>query len=374
MKILHVIDSGGLYGAEVMLLSLMQEQERCGLQPILASIGDPAPGPKPLEVEACRLGLAVQTFRMAPGPNLAGALRILKFARQQGVDLIHSHGYKGNILLGFLPGFLRRLPMLATVHGWTSTGKATRMVVYEWLDGMSLACLDRVVLVNAAMKEHPRLKSRSGLAVEVVANGIAAPVAAAAAGTLDPHIVEFCSRGFVIGAVGRLSREKGFPVLIEALAGLVREGKDVRLLILGEGALRGELEEQVRGLGLEGRVLMPGYVSAARDYLRHFGLFAMPSYTEGLPISMLEAMQASVPIVASAVGGIPGLLKHGAAGALVEPGNAELLRFALADVLENPDRARTRVQLAGKSVAEEYSSKTMAEKYLVIYRSILKSS
>jgi glycosyltransferase involved in cell wall biosynthesis len=373
MKILHVIDSGGLYGAEVMLLSLMQEQESRGLQPILASIGDPAPGQKPLESEACRLGLRVETFRMAPGPNLAGALRILKFARQQGVDLIHSHGYKGNILLGFLPAILRRPPMLATVHGWTSTGKATRMVLYEWLDGVSLARLDRVVLVNAAMKHHPRLKSRSGLAVEVVANGIAPLAGAGETGPLDPQIVDFCAKGFVIGAVGRLSREKGFGVLIEALACLVGEGKDVRLLILGEGALRGELEAQVQGLGLQERVLMPGYVSAARDYLRHFSLFAMPSFTEGLPISMLEAMQAAVPIVASAVGGIPGLLQGGAAGALVEPGNAELLRCAISDVMENPDRARERVHLAGKSVAEEYSSSTMAEKYLGIYRSILKS-
>ena len=137
MKILHIIDSGGLYGAEVMLLNLMGEQVALGLTPILVSIGDPGVAEKPLEAEAKRRGLRVEMFRMRPGPNILGAFEIMRFARGERAELLHSHGYKGNILFGFLPRFVRRMPMVTTLHGWTWSGGMTRMLLYEWLDSQS---------------------------------------------------------------------------------------------------------------------------------------------------------------------------------------------------------------------------------------------
>lgn len=370
MKILHIIDSGGLYGAEVMLLNLMNEQAALGLEPVLASIGDPGRAEKAIEAEASRRGLQVAAFRMRPGPNIAGALEVLRFARREKCDLLHSHGYKGNIMFGFLPRWLRRMPMLATVHGWTWTGGMTRMAVYEWLDSLSLARMDRVVLVNEAMKNHPRLKNRPNLAVEVVANGIPDNYEAdgddSCAG-LDREILDFCRQSYTIGAIGRLSPEKGFDLLLEAVAGLIAEGKDVQLLLLGEGGMRRRLEQRVQELALENRVLMPGYVHNARNYLPILQLFAMPSLTEGLPIVLLEAMQAGVPIVASAVGGIPDVLDNGRAGHLIEPGSVASLQHGISEVIRNPTAAGQRVQEAKQRVRNQYSSKTMAITYLELY-------
>ena len=172
MKILHVIDSGGLYGAEVMLLNLMREQVGLGLEPILASIGDSGVDEKPIEKEAKQKGLSVAVFRFKPGPNVVGASKVLKFAWDEKVDLLHSHGYKGNILFGFLPRAIRRIPMVSTLHGWTWSGGINRMRIYEWLDALSLSFVDRVITVSSAMQNHPRLKNRRGLALEVVPNGI----------------------------------------------------------------------------------------------------------------------------------------------------------------------------------------------------------
>jgi glycosyltransferase involved in cell wall biosynthesis len=377
MKILHIIDSGGLYGAEVMLLNLMAEQVKLGLEPVLVSIGEHHNEEKPLEKEARRRGLQVKTFRMLPGPNIAGALRVLRYARQNRFDLLHSHGYKGNILFGFIPGKIRRLPMVNTVHGWTWTGGMTRMMIYEWLDSMSLAFMDRVVLVNEAMKDHARLRKRSRLAVEVVANGIpveSLPDSRADKMELNLEILDFCREGYTIGAIGRLSQEKGFDVLLEAVAGLVTEGRDVRLALLGEGGLRGRLEDKVKALGLGQRVLMPGYVKSAGNYLSYFKLFVMPSLTEGLPIVLLEAMRAGVPIAASRVGGIPNVLDEGRAGLLLEPGNVEALKRGIAEVIMNPAEAEQRLHAARKRVREEFSSRIMAEKYLEIYRRVVQHS
>lgn len=157
MKILHIIDSGGLYGAEIMLLSLAEEQVGQGLEPIIASIGEPGIKEKPLEIEAKKRGLRVKRFRMRPGPNFLGAVEILRFARQEGCELLHSHGYKGNILFGLLPRCMRQIPLIGSLHGYTSTTGFNKMRVYEWLDSLSLRFLDQVVLVNGGYAEAPEI-------------------------------------------------------------------------------------------------------------------------------------------------------------------------------------------------------------------------
>lgn len=373
MKILHIIDSGGLYGAEIMLLNLMSEQVAQGLMPILVSIGDPGVAEKPLEAEALRRGLRVELFRMRPGPNILGALEVLRFARDERADMLHSHGYKGNILFGFLPRFVRRMPMVSTVHGWTWSGGMTRMRIYEWLDSQSLAFVDRIITVSSAMKEHPRLKNRPGLSLDVVPNGIPLKAEHAGMNSVDHNqdIISFCSHGFTIGAIGRLSPEKGFASLLQVVSALSEQGNEIRLVILGEGGLRSSLEAAVRNLGIENKVLLPGYVRNAQQYLPFFSMFAMPSLTEGLPMVLLEAMQAGVPIVATRVGGIPDVLQEGRCGLLISPGcNAEL-EDGITKVMQNEEAAQERVAAARQQVDEVYSSRAMALKYLAIYRSVI---
>ena len=371
MKILHIIDSGGLYGAEVMLLNLMSEQVKLGLEPILASIGEQGISEKPLEVEARRRGFHVETFRMRPGPNIAGAFKILHYAWRSGVDLLHSHGYKGNILFGLMPKGLRRLPLVTTIHGWTWTGGLDRMALYEWLDRLSLRFIDRVVVVNNAMIDKVSLKR-----IHVVNNGISIDSTDSKSSTapIDPTITDFCRNGFTIGAIGRLSPEKGFDILLEALKEVADSKPEVRLVILGEGNERGALEAQIKILGLEEQVLMPGYTANARRYLPQFRIFALSSLTEGLPIVILEAMQAGVPIVATRVGGIPGVLENGRAGILLESGSCKALSEGIFEVINNQVAAVEKVQVARQRLIDHYSSRAMAESYREIYRSVIQCS
>jgi len=148
LKILHIIDSGGLYGAEIMLLHLIDEQKKLGLKPVLLSIGRKGIAEKPIEIEASKREIEVHKFRMRSGPNIVWAIKILLFAQKNAFDLMHSHGYKGNILFGFMPKPVRKLPLISTLHGWTSTTGFSKMRVYLWLDSLSLRFIDAVVLVN----------------------------------------------------------------------------------------------------------------------------------------------------------------------------------------------------------------------------------
>ncbi|TKB23964.1 glycosyltransferase [Desulfopila sp. IMCC35006] len=372
MKVLHVIDSGGFYGAEVMILNLMCEQVRMGLIPILASIGTPCCGEKPLETEARRRGLRVESFHMRPGPNISGALEIIRFTRHEGVKILHSHGYKGNILFGLMPRFLRKLPMVATLHGWTWTGGWDRMRLYEWLDRLSLRFIDQVVVVNGSMLEKVSSKR-----LHVVDNGI--PIDGSEGSLrienekchISSHIAAFCNDGIIIGAIGRLSPEKGYDVLLKAVSEAVVTCPDIKLVILGDGQERNFLNAQVKSLGLEQRVLMPGYVENARQYLSHFKMYILSSLTEGLPIVILEAMQAKVPIVATRVGGVPEVLENGKAGRLVIAGSCKSLVQGILDVINNPETAIQRVCVASQRLQDFYSCHSMAEKYMGVYQSLI---
>lgn len=366
MKILHLIDSGGLYGAEMMLLQLMSEQVKMGYKPILGSIGGLNLSDKAIEVAAVERGLLVERFRMCNGPNLFGVLRILKYAQKANINLLHSHGYKGNILFGFLPRKFRKLPLVTTVHGWTGTGKINKMAVYEWLDRLSLKYVDRVVLVNPLMSQLPALKKLTR--VEVVENGLD-PVSDAV-DELDSSVTNFIQKRATIVAVGRFSPEKAFDLLLEAVASLVKEGLDVQLLLLGDGGLRENLESQAESLGIAPRVFLPGHLPYVERYISLCTVFAMPSLTEGWPMALLEAMRSGVPIIASQVGGIPTMLDHGRAGHLVPPAQLQPLVDSINEVLCLPETAKEQTIVAHQRVVEQYTSLNMAKKYQNLYQQL----
>jgi len=370
MRILHIIDSAGLYGAERVVLTLMEEQSRAGQLPILCSIGSPGAGEKPIEAEARARHLRVKQVRMRNGPNLPGALSILRYARERQIDLLHSHGYKGNILFGLLPRAVRRIPVVATLHGWANRSGASKIAIYEWLDAKLLGKLDAVVVVSAAMLDHPKLSGRSGREPRIIQNAVDSS-ARRSGEELDRRIVEFCDGRFTVGSIGRLSPVKGQQQLVEAIHELVTQGIELRAVILGGGPLRDSLQARIDELRLQDRVLLPGYVADAASYLHLFDLFALPSLTEGLPITLLEAMQCGTPIVASGVGGVPALLSGGEAGLLVPPADRQELVQAIRAVYEDRPSAHARAERAAELVRTRYSAEEMARQYAEVYAEVV---
>lgn len=379
LRVLHIIDSGGLYGAEVVLLNLISEQIEMGLDPAIASIGEKNIGEKPFETEALNSGFRVLKFRMRPGPNYLGALKILRLAHRKGFDLLHSHGYKGNILFSFFPKRFRKIPLVSTLHGWTSTDSFTRMKLYERLDSISLKLIDAVVLVNKSMLTNSKLKNPKGINLYIVNNGIplldsctltkTSDLLKTASAGLDQSIINFCNSGYIVGSVGRFSEEKGFRYLIKAFHLLNQD--NIKLLIIGDGVERNSLEQLIDKLKLNDSVLLPGYRPAAHNYLKYINLFVLPSLTEGLPITLLEAIQAKVPVVATKVGGIPEVLQDGKGGLLIEPRDPESLACAINHIYHNPEHAKHLVSKSYQEVITNYSSETMAMGYLDVYHKVL---
>jgi glycosyltransferase involved in cell wall biosynthesis len=371
MRVLHLIDSGGVYGAERILLYLAREQQRRGHDPVIGSIGSPEVGPKELETIAKSSGLTVVPIRIASRPTPGVIRSLLRMVRDIAPDVLHSHGYKANILLGFLPRRVRG-PMLSTLHGWTSGETLDALWLYERLDRIALRMIDAVVVVAPTMLQLPALRRIAHDRLRLIENGIPPlaerlqDLATRGVAALPPGLLSFLAQRPTVVAIGRLSREKGLGVLVEAFA-RVRAERPCQLLIVGEGPERATLQRRVQQLNLVDTVRICGYLEGADRLLQHAAGFVMSSLTEGMPLVLLEALQWHVPILATRVGAIPELLDGVRGGDLVVPGDAVALAAGLTRMLGAPAPAPV---VSMPETSGRFSSSLMAKKYLDRYERI----
>ena len=189
---------------------------------------------------------------------------------------------------------------------------------------------------------------------------------------LDVHATFWLPHGApVVGNIAALAPHKGQKHLIAAVARVVRQLPDTRLVIIGEGELREPLERQIRELGLERHALLAGFRTDAIGLLKTFDLFAMSSVTEGLGSVVLEAMTCARAVVGTRAGGIPEVVQHGKTGLLVPPHDEPALAAAILDLLRDPAR-RAAMGAAGRArVVAKFSVEKMVQATLHVYQNLI---
>jgi len=169
------------------------------------------------------------------------------------------------------------------------------------------------------------------------------------------RILSISENDFVIGYAGRLSKEKGIEYLIRACAILKDRIKSIKIIIMGEGKERTELEELSLKSGLQENVLFTGFLNDVERWLPAIDVFVLPSMTEGTPLALLEAMLCGNAVVASKVGGVPDIVKSGKNGFLVQPGNAREIADAICLLYEDKELRLKLVREAQVTVQTQYS-------------------
>jgi glycosyltransferase involved in cell wall biosynthesis len=295
--------------------------------------------------------------------------QLLQICREEKVAIWHGHDYKSN----FIGLILRRfwpMRLVTTVHGWVKHTRRTPLYY-----GIDRACLPRYESVICVSEDLYALSLKYGVAdarCVLIENAIDTAQYTRA---LDPGSAKqrlgIASERLLIGAVGRLSDEKGFDVLIRSVDQLLNQGFDVELRIVGEGDQKGPLEELISSLGREERIRLVGYQADTIPFYEAIEIFALSSLREGLPNVLLEAMAMEVPVVATRVAGIPRLITHGGNGLLVEAGSVSELAGALSSLICDPER-RCRLGLAGRSTIEtDHSFEVRMRKIRDIYDNLL---
>jgi glycosyltransferase involved in cell wall biosynthesis len=295
--------------------------------------------------------------------------RYLELCRRHRVNIWHGHDYKSNAV-GLVVRRFWPMRLVTTVHGWIRNTARERL--YCKVDKWCLPRYDVVLCVSEDLRDRCLAAGVPGVRCRLVENAVDtdefARRADAAAARRRWGIAPGRS---VIGAVGRLSPEKGYDLLIRSADQLRRAGHDVELLIAGTGPEESRLQALADELDLAGRVRLIGHVADPRSLYEALDLFALSSHTEGLPNVVLEAMAMGVAVVATRVAGVPRLIRDGECGVLVQPGCVEGLSAAIAGLLADPAR-RGRLAAAGRrEVVDRYGFAARMEKVRDVYDGLL---
>lgn len=319
-----------------------------------------------------REDVPIETIRL---PHRAYAREIAAFTStllRFEADVIHTHGYHADVV-GALAARRASVPRVATVHGFTGGGLKNRF--YEYLQRRSFRTAEAVIAVSEPLARQLSRDPRGSPAVRRLPNAWVRradrPDRAAARSELG-----LGGRGFVVGWVGRMSREKGPDVAIRALEHPA--ATDVTLCMVGDGPLREDLQAGTRtgstGESVDGaRVVWPGAIAGAGRLFEAFDVLVLSSRTEGTPMVLFEAMDAEVPIVACRVGGVPDVIGP-AEALLVDPEDPTALRRAVLAVLQDPDAARRRVRRAVTRLETEFGPEAWLDAHEKIYREAIASA
>jgi glycosyltransferase involved in cell wall biosynthesis len=293
----------------------------------------------------------------------------LRILRREHVTIWHGHDYKSNALgLVLRPFWPMRL--VTTVHGWVKETRRTPL--YYGIDRLCLPYYERVICVSEDLYARclaARVPARRCLLVE---NAIDTEEFARRQGVAEAKArLGFAPGRLLIGAVGRLSAEKGFDLLIRATDQLLKDGLVVQLIVVGEGDAKADLQALIESLGRTDRVRLLGYRADTKDLYQAMDVFALSSLREGLPNVLLEAMAMEVPVVATRIAGVPRLIRDRENGLLVEPGNVRDLVQALGCLLRDGALAG-RLRRAGRQTIEShYSFRVRMEKIRAVYDDLL---
>ena len=360
MLILHVAAPSDVGGLERVVQGLAREQRRAGHDVHVAAILTGPAVDHPFLTPLADAG--VETHIVLPGPRGYRRERgaVAELCRRLRPTVVHTHGYRPDVLDA---GVARRagVPVVTTVHGFTGGDWKNR--VYEWLQCRAFRRFDAVVVVSQPLKTRLVRAGVHAERIHVVPNawrpGPALDRAAARRALgLGPET-------FVVGWVGRLSREKGLDVLLDAIGHVA----DLPLVasVIGDGAERRSLAAQARRLGLDGRVRWHGVVPDAAPLFAAFDLFVLSSRTEGSPMVVFEAMAAGVPVIATDVGGIPEMLTPEEA-VFVPPDHPAALAAAIRAAYRAPAAARARAARARERLCRDFGTERWCERYDGIYQ------
>ncbi len=354
MRVLHVISSGGMYGAESVILQLLAT----GGDGSAVAIFDNRSAPnEEFAAAAGRAGVRVervvcrgQVDRTVPG-------QIREVARVVGAEVVHAHGYKADLyswvgLRGMGAG-MGRVGLVSTCHNWLDDGAAVR--VYGRLDRMVLRRFDGVVAVSGGVER--RLRGSGVERVTVIPNGIG----------VERFAAEGTGDGVTVGMLTRLSAEKGVDVFLRAAARVWAAVPAARFVVWGEGPERGALEGLRAELGLNEVVAMPGRQEDVAGALRAMEVLVLASRFEGLPMTLLEGMASGRAVVATAVGEVPTVLDEGRTGHLVPSEDAEAMAGAVVGLLRDETGRRAMGAAARAEVEQRFSAAEMARRYGAVY-------
>lgn len=310
--------------------------------------------------------------------DFAASVRLSRHLRRDPPHVLFVLDHHNAMLWGRLAAIMARVPRVVVASH--ATGLFGKRRNFRLTDRWLLEFTDRVVALSRAHADY--LVAREGVApgcVTIIENGIpvdeyAAPAGAGESGDGVARELGLSPDDKVVMMVAALRPEKAHEVFLEAARLLAVSRRDLKFLVVGDGPRRNELESLSSRLGLDGHVRFLGVREDVAQLLHVARVLALPSHpsVETLPLSVLEAMAAGVPVVATRVGSLHQLIESGRTGWLIDPGDPRALASAIETVVDDPARSRDMAAEAREVVRSRYSVDRMVDQYAALFRSLAK--
>lgn len=367
MKILHLRSSNGFYGAESVIVQTASQ-----LPDVDLTVGVIARDAHDNDLfKRCQAQrINAQIFACRGLIDRSSIRQIREYLQDNHIDILHTHDYKSTIL-GWWASKGLKIKRISTNHLWDDID--FKLWVYQRIEGILYNWFDRIIAVSdpVAKDIYPFLANKKKLSV--ISNGIdcdafadnhQGPQVRAALG-IDPTDV-------IVGLIGRLSEQKGHVYLMEAGKELIKKYPQMKIVFWGEGHLKDSLVKSRDEFGLQDHVIFAGVASDMPAVYSAIDILAMPSLSEGLPMTLIEAMAAGVPVVVTPVGDVPKVIKEGETGFLVKLKDSDELARKIEVVIARIENGSIAdiIKKARRLVEDKYSSRVMADKYLEIYKNI----
>lgn len=307
-----------------------------------------------------------------PWHDLRSILRLRRFIRSENFAVVHLNSSKA----GFVGAIAAKLAgvrcVVFTAHGFVFNEPSLGLVRLFYVLAEKLASLFRDKIITVS--EYDRIQALGyRVAPEkklaVVHNGVSIERGRILSRD-EARIKIFGSQtgpGPVVGCIANLRQNKGLGDFLSAAAIVAKEQPEARFVVIGEGELRADLERLSRRLGLEQRLILTGHLPEAEQYLAAFDIYACSSLKEGLSYSLLEALSAGVPVVATRVGGNPEIIRDRENGILVQPDNPRALAEGVLRLLRDLETAENYARRGRETAAKEFSLDKMLNDTISIY-------
>ena len=354
---MHIVSSLLVGGMEQFVVRIAVAQQRRGHSVSVLSVqgGELEHGLRDARVPFCVLGSASRIIRL---------LRTVRFLRTHRPAIINAH----NPPVMRYADIGRRVcapRIIVTCHGM-GFGNYTEPTAFEWSITDAIIAVSKASATSSYAARHPKK-------LVLIPNGVEIPQVVRGRRAVRTELE--LGHGVVAVIVARLDGRKGHDTLLRAVSRLSDRGIPITTVIVGDGAERVALEEMARGLGLgDQHVRFLGIRADVPDLLAASDMFVLPSITEGMPLSVLEAMAQRLPVIATPVGGVPELIEYGREGFLVPVGDVDALADRMADLISDPGLRERMGRTGFRRVEEHYSWAQMCSAYEQLYVKVLKGA
>lgn len=323
----------------------------------------------PFVAEARRLDFPLHCIRGAHAYDVHMIRQVVDLVKTLQIDILHAHEVKSDVI-AYLASRFHLIPIVTTVHGWIANSLKDRLFVK--MDKRVLRRFDRVIAVSRRIEEELLAAGVPGERLRMVHNAIV--VERYRRTGRHGMLAEMIGRPIpspVIASLGRLSPEKGHADLIDAVGHVVRSGKEVSLVLIGDGPERSKLVQRINAMGLHKYVYVLGYIQKPQRLFEEIDLMVLPSHTEGLPNAALEALLMEVPVLATRVGGTPEVITDGKTGRLVSAHSPDELAAGILEFLSFPESWKLMAMEGREMVRANFDFQARTRRLEAIYDELL---